>query len=346
MKAFVHSVSSLFKDEKDCRRPFLDVSLGDIAVCGLLDTGSSVTILGADSHKYLIEIGYTLHQNQSLTLSTANSSTVRTIGYMSLPFKFNNRCQVIRAVVAPDIGTSLILGMDFVREFDLAPEILKYVRLESSDVNWHSVSEVRVLHPFTSLTENQQSLANKMIESFEKISTDVRGLGRTSLISQVIDTGDHPPVKQRYYPLSPARLALLNEEVDRMLELGVIKPSKGGWNNPTIFVPKSDGTLRFCLDSRKLNSITKPDAYPLPRITTILDSLRDANYLSSIDLSAAFWQIPLDPSSQEKCSFTVPGRGFFSMSVCPFGMRNSRLVCKDLLINCLTRRLITRYFAI
>ena len=269
--------------------------------------------MGADSHKYLSDIGYTLDKSPLVTLSTANASSVKTIGSMSLPFKFNNRCQVIRAIVAPNISTSLILGIDFVREFELAPEILKFVKFESSDaINWHRVSEVRALRPFASLTGDQYSLADRVISNFEKISTEVKGLGRTNLLSQCIDTGNHPPVKQRYYPLSPARLALLNEEVDKMLKLDVIEPSKGGWNNPTIFVPKSDGTLRFCLDSRKLNSITKPDAYPLPRITTILDSLRDANYLSSIDLSAAFWQIPLDPSSREKCSFTVPGRGFFN----------------------------------
>lgn len=76
----------------------------------------------------------------------------------------------------------------------------------------------------------------------------------------MIDTGDALPIKCRPYPMSPEKLKELHRELDNMLKLDVVVPSEGPWNNPVLMVPKSDGTLRFCLDCRKLNAITKGDA--------------------------------------------------------------------------------------
>ncbi|CAK1588900.1 unnamed protein product [Parnassius mnemosyne] len=135
------------------------------------------------------------------------------------------------------------------------------------------------------------------------------------------DTGDSKPIKQRYYPLSPVKQLALEKELDRMLSLGVVSPSQSAWNSPVVMVQKPNGDLRLCLDCRKLNAVSKPDAYPLPYISSILDQLRDAKYLTSIDLSAAYWQIPYDSEqSADKTAFTVPRRGLFRFNVMSFGL--------------------------
>ncbi|CAK1600321.1 unnamed protein product [Parnassius mnemosyne] len=106
-----------------------------------------------------------------------------------------------------------------------------------------------------------------------------------------------------------------------MLSLGVVSPSQSAWNSPVVMVQKPNGDLRLCLDCRKLNAVSKPDAYPLPYISSILDQLRDAKYLTSIDLSAAYWQIPYDSEqSADKTAFTVPRRGLFRFNVMSFGL--------------------------
>ncbi|CAK1602518.1 unnamed protein product [Parnassius mnemosyne] len=106
-----------------------------------------------------------------------------------------------------------------------------------------------------------------------------------------------------------------------MLSLGVVSPSQSAWNSPVVMVEKPNGDLRLCLDCRKLNAVSKPDAYPLPYISSILDQLRDAKYLTSIDLSATYWQIPYDSEqSADKTAFTVPRRGLYRFNVMSFGL--------------------------
>ena len=146
--------------------------------------------------------------------------------------------------------------------------------------------------PSADLSKAERGELQQVIYKFKSISFDTRGLGRTSLLSCEIET-EGRPIKQRYYNIARAKLKLLEAELDNMLKLGVVEPSNGSWSNPIVTVQKKDGTVRFCLDSRKLNKVTKKDSYPLPYINFIFDNLKGARYISSIDLSKAFWQIPL-----------------------------------------------------
>lgn len=123
--------------------------------------------------------------------------------------------------------------------------------------------------------------------------------------------------------MSPYLLKFLYEELDDMLRLGVVEESHSPWNSPVLLIKKRDREYRFCFDGRKLNEITKRDSYPLPRIDRILNLLRGAKYISSIDLRKAFWQVPLDKDSREKTAFSVPGRGLYQFTVMPFGLCNS-----------------------
>lgn len=135
--------------------------------------------------------------------------------------------------------------------------------------------------------------------------------GPTHLVTHHIRLRDPTPIKQRYVPRNPKMQAIINEEVDRMLSEGVIEPSESAWSSPTVIVRKKDGKPRFCVDFRKLIEVSEKDAYPLPFINAILDKLRQAKFISTIDLKQGYWQIPLTPASKPLTAFTVPGRGLF-----------------------------------
>ena len=105
-------------------------------------------------------------------------------------------------------------------------------------------------------------------------------------------------------------------------ESGTVVPSTSPWSSPMIPVRKPDGTVRLCIDFRKVNHITKPDPYLMPRIDEMIDQLGEAQYLSKLDLNNGFYQIPLAQVDQEKTAFCTPWEKFhFTMML--FGLRNA-----------------------
>ena len=93
------------------------------------------------------------------------------------------------------------------------------------------------------------------------------------------------------------RLEIGQEEVRRMFSEGVIEPSSSECCSAPVIVKKSNGGHRFCTDFRDLNKVTRPDAYPMPSVGSILDRLRDAHYISKIDLRQAYFQVLFDEAS-------------------------------------------------
>lgn len=252
---------------------------------------------------------------------------MNSLGIIRLPIFFNGKCIIIKTHVIPEIQTSLILGIDFWTKFEIFPKNLNDIEfMAQNDPLLFQISKSSddyYLKSYSLLDSHQKLIADDILEHFKEISFEKKGLGSTHLIEHRIDTGDAIPIKQRYYRLSPEKKRIISEQVDEMLNLDVIEPCESPWSSPVLVVTKKDGNPRFCLDSRKLNSVTKKDAYNLPYITEILDNLKDAKFLSSIDLSKSFWQIPIRPSDREKTAFYVPGRGTFMFKVTAFGLSNA-----------------------
>ena len=108
----------------------------------------------------------------------------------------------------------------------------------------------------------------------------------------------------------------------RNVQNGICRPSSSQWASDVVLVRKKDGTLRFAIDYRKLNAITKKDTYGLPNPLTILDKLDGSKYFTFLDFASAYWCVPMRETGIEKTAFHTP-RGKFEMLVMPFGMINS-----------------------
>ncbi|EIE80571.1 hypothetical protein RO3G_05276 [Rhizopus delemar RA 99-880] len=135
-------------------------------------------------------------------------------------------------------------------------------------------------------------LLNKYKEIFD---WENDAIGHTKLLKHKIIIEDNAhPISHRPYRINPIEAEYLQKELDKYCKLGVIAPSNSPWAAPVILVKKKNGDYRMVIDYRKLNAITKKDAYPLPRIDDLLDTLGKAKIFSALDMRAGFHQVPLE----------------------------------------------------
>ncbi|KAL6730446.1 hypothetical protein Aduo_001423 [Ancylostoma duodenale] len=132
----------------------------------------------------------------------------------------------------------------------------------------------------------------KVVDEFNDVfAVADRELTQTSLVVHEVDTGDTLPIKQRTRPVPLGARAEFKGMIKELLDRGIIEESSSDWASPVVLVKKKDGSLRLCIDYRELNKHTKQDAYLLPRIDSILQSLEGRQYFSTLDMASGYWQI-------------------------------------------------------
>ncbi|XP_069502965.1 uncharacterized protein [Ambystoma mexicanum] len=170
------------------------------------------------------------------------------------------------------------------------------------------------------LTVLQKSELSHLLQDFDDVFSSLPG--RTSLTYHRIETKPGSIVRLRPYRIPESKVKAINQEVQEMLDLGIIEPSFSDWSSPVVLVPKPDGSVRFCMDFRKLNEISKFDAYPMSRIEDLLNNLGKAKFLTTIDLTKGYWQVPLSAADKEKTAFATP-TGLYQFTVLPFGLHGA-----------------------
>lgn len=289
-------------------RPYAKIKIAGRDMMGLLDSGATVSILGKNSIEFLSSCKISYNKQRGF-VTTADGTLNEIFGCVHLEVEFASKIKTIKFCIVPSLDGKLFLGVDFWVAFGLAPCFVNSVSISNIDSNKHVLNAAQ----------------NEQLEQIKKKfpSAELLGLGKTNLLEHEIDVGDAKPIKQRYYRISPAIQKDLDSVIERMLSMGVIEESNSAWCSPVVLVKKPNGQPRLCLDSRKLNSVTKKDAYPLPVIDGLLSRLHDTKYISCIDLKDAFWQIPLSLDAREKTAFTVEGRPLYHFKVMPFGLCNA-----------------------
>ena len=191
-----------------------------------------------------------------------------------------------------------------------------------------STSHSSIINTINTLSSHLSSNQQKQIRPVLLKHKDVFDLSKPSII-RTNNVYHRIPIQPHQQPIQsfpyrrPAKeTAIINEQVKKMLANRIIRPSSSPWSSPVVIVKKKDGNPRFCVDYRRLNSITERDVYPLPRIDDIIDKLAGSQYFTTLDLKAGYWQIPIDEEDKKKTAF-VTTDGLYEFNVLPFGLSNA-----------------------
>eukprot|EP00731_Ephydatia_muelleri_P034851 Em0081g16a len=169
---------------------------------------------------------------------------------------------------------------------------------------------------------DREKLKRLLCEFSDVISVGEKDLGRTNVLKHKVNTGDAPPIHQQARRMPYHQRETVKKMLDDMLQQDVIEASSGPWSSPIVLARKKDGTLRFCVDFRRINDVTKKEVHPLPRIDETLDMLGGAKWFSTLDLASGYWQVEMEPEHKEKTAFSTPF-GTYQFKVMPFGLSNA-----------------------
>ena len=144
-----------------------------------------------------------------------------------------------------------------------------------------------------------------LLEFHHVFSLEPNEIGCTDATKHVIELMKDQPFKERFRHIAPPLVDEVRQHIQEMLDSSAIQPSQSPWCNAVVLVRKKDGSLRFCIDFRRLNPQTKKDAYPLPRMQETMESMVGTRHFSCMDLKSGFWQVQMDEESRQYTAFTV-----------------------------------------
>lgn len=312
----IHIDSLIQFPERDLR-PHATVKIEGIRFYGLVDSGAQCCVLSKDmveKHSAWKEKMHPISKN----IVTADNRRHAAIGEIELVYKFNGQTHSLKPIVVDLPMKRPIFGIDFQNKFGITMIVSEINAIEVEDEPEKEEVEKHELN------DEQKLRLQKAIDLLPKVS-EAGILNCTSKIEHVIDTGDSAPIYQRPYVISPKLQKQTSVEIKKMLERGIIRPiEETSWLNPIVVVPKKDNSVRVCLDARKLNVRTKRNVATVLNIDRIFARIKpNCKFFVLVDLTAAFHQIRLRISDQEKTSFAVHGLGSFAYDRMPMGLVNS-----------------------
>ena len=177
--------------------------------------------------------------------------------------------------------------------------------------------------PSSDSTQEQQAQLEDLLAKFKDMFvSDDDELGYTETVKHKIFTTDDIPVNQPFRRIPPSQYQEAKEHIQKLLDQGIIRESHSPYSSPIVLVQKKNGSLRMCVDYRRLNAKTVKDAYPLPRIQESFDALQGASWFSTLDLEGGFNQVAVEEEDKAKTAFITPF-GLFEYNWMPFGLCNA-----------------------
>ena len=285
----------------------------------LVDTGASLSLLPS---KY---IHPSTVRPSNFRLQSVTGAQIRVLGEVQITVGIRPLHRNYQWKFIVTDSTPAILGLDFLSQYNFLIDC-KNCRLHDPETHF-TIATTRT-NPTLQFETHQYVFPPAVIKLLEQYPAvkDGPAPGSTTLLSPVthrIDTGSSAPTFCRARPLYGEKLEAARSEFQHLLDTNIIRPSSSAWSSPLHMVPKKQSrTWRPCGDYRQLNTITKPDRYPIPHLQACTSRFYNAKVFSKIDLERAYHQVPVHPDDIEKTAIVTPF-GLFEYLSMPFGLRNA-----------------------
>ena len=301
-------------------RYYVKLGINGLQTLCLVDSGSACTII---NHRFYKRVPCAPTLDPCfLKVETANGSSLNVLGETQLNID-GVKTDVI--VTCNDLETDVILGTNLLRCGNISfREGKMNLYLPDGSVNRYRLQCSAISTPQVAAADTQtqvDSLLTKYHDIFAQTGNPLKEATSLGLGKLEVQPGT-TPIRQRPYRLPPGKKEVVEKEVSKMLSDGIIRPSQSPWSSPVTLAPKSDGSIRFCIDYRQLNKVSIQDAHPLPNIQDILDSLQGAKVFSTMDLKSGFWQMGLEEESKPRSAFACHV-GLYEFNRLPFGHTNA-----------------------
>jgi predicted aspartyl protease len=338
------------------------VEIGGKSVIAVVDTGAAVTLIDRRILHQLESAEMKKEPYVGPVLVGAGGIALKVKNVNHLKFKLGGKEFQNEFIDVVDLKPSILLGADFLckqgiitidyeegwmrfggvtvhflRHSVTYPNFIGSIQKESSDELEPELVFSRedphgLLEMVSKVVENSKNLATyqrQQLKSFlekniKTFAPNPNKPGTAMVTPHEIFTEGATPVRQRPYRVAEFENSPQAKAIEEMLKNGIIRESSSDWASPVIMVKKKDGSLRFCVDFRKLNALTKKDSYPLPLIEDLLNNMgkSKAKYFSKLDLASGYWQIPVAEKDIPKTAFITPA-GLYEFVVMAFGLTNA-----------------------
>ncbi|GKB23850.1 putative nucleotidyltransferase, ribonuclease H, partial [Tanacetum coccineum] len=322
----------------------------------LFDTGATHSVVSLAFSKH-IKVPSTL-LDYALSISTPMKNNV-VIGheYRDCPLRFDDKIRSANLLPLEMSDFDIILGMDWLTEhratIDCYSKQVIFGDLNNLEFIYHgsrtgkpfkiiSALKARTLISYgcegflasikdTSL-DGPRLESHPVVRNFPDIFPDeLPGLPPEREVEFTIELiPGAQPISKAPYRMAPVELKELKDQLQELLERGLIRPSVSPWGALVLFVKKKDGSMRLCIDYRELNRITVRNMYPLPRIDDLFDQLQGAKFFSKIDLRSGYYQLRVKEQDISKTAFRTH-YGHYEFLMIPFGLTNAPAVFMDLM---------------
>lgn len=329
-------------EENDDSRPLVEIEVVGHKGVAIIDTGATHCIAGPMLYRLLLNAGVNFSKSSRVIGLADGSQRVFAALECNTLVTLVGRTVSTTFIVLPDADTRTLLGRDFIMNAGVKLDLPKGLwTLNDTPETWRPFI-TRVYLPAggdiglmkadvssltlrddegTKLTSDQRTQLNAMLmrraDRFAKEGPPTEYATHRLKIDAKQEPIACPP-----YRMSPGKRAILDQEVQKLLDADVIEECDSPWAANVVLVTKKDGGVRLCVDYRKLNAVTEPDRYPLPRIEDVLHAAKNTSFMTTCDLRSGYFQIAVEPEDRDKTAFVSP-LGCHRFKRMPMGLRNS-----------------------